>query len=82
MVKSKRSLGGAERRVAPAGVGSSPTASTLRKRLRKLDRKITELKKHTRFWWRVTASTRWELEELDRKRKEVREQLKAKGKPR
>ena len=73
---TKGSLGGAERRVATAGVGSSPTPSTIRKKLRFYDRQLAK-------WPDLKGCCWWDkkdlkkLEALDKKRKEVRLQLKA-----
>lgn len=78
---SSNSLGGSERWVAPGGTGSSPvysimhTKKYLKKKLRKLDRKLSSFSFLKNCGYAEPSYLR-ELEKLDSQRKEIRRELK------
>lgn len=79
-MKSRISLGGAERRVAPEGAGSSP-ASSSHAALRSLDRKIARLDmQSSQLRYQVLGGLaellRNDRRKLDLERKETRRELK------
>lgn len=81
-VMTKRAVvsGGAERQRNTGGARSSRARSALHKKLRKLDRKISEYKNRLKYEWPWTAGDRRRfrdrIEKMDGERKETRNKLK------
>lgn len=84
MNHSRRSLGGAERRVAPGGAGSSPAVSAtskkvLRRMLRDRDRRLHEYDacRAHRLLHLLLPWSLGDYRRLDAERREIRHRLKA-----